>query len=214
MNFRWLMPGLLCTAWGALGIWDVVATSGRLPATATVVGVKPWCEMTSFETGILSKTTTTARIDCATADSFIAYHPDKQWVKGERYDGVVSVARAGQEPVKALMPLVKINGRAPRAGDVFDVLQNPVDPRDIERPGQRSFMVAGQFAFGALGLFLLFLGLRTRPKPAKVTVTPEMVAALTAAALTNSATGSAAPMPPRPIPPRASEPRRSFGRRA
>lgn len=213
MNIRWLMPGLLLTAWGALGVWDVVATSGRLPATATVTGVKAWCEMTSFETGILSKTTTTARIDCGTADAFIALHPGKQWVKGERYDGAVRVERDGQKPVMALMPLEKINGRAPRVGDVFDVLQDPANPSDVERPGQRSIQVAGQFVFGAVGLLLLFVGLRGRPRRPTPVADARVVMAAAAPAGPVSPV-QPRPIPPRPAPPRASEPRRSFGRRS
>jgi hypothetical protein len=162
MGLRAIVFGVMLVGVGAIGALAAWSTSGWAPAKATVLSIDISCEMKSTERGILTKTTTTATIDCDLVPAFKSLHSDKVWTTIEHFDAKLRVEREGVAPAVAPMALHRVNKRAPQIGDVLDVAQNPAKPEKIQPAGQSSQFSLISFGIMAVGLLLLWLGTRGR----------------------------------------------------
>ena len=186
---------------------------------AKVSSVALTCMMKATERGVLTKTTSTAEIDCDDVESFKRFYPDLSWTTTERFAAVLSI-RNGGTVTKATMDLQRVDGRAPHAGDVITVIQDPKRPTTVAKAGQSGMNFSISAVTGALGLLLLYLAFRKpKPKPldaATIALAHEIVAAAAAqqqgpVLATATAAGAAAYRPSNPDPIQPG--RRAFGRR-
>jgi hypothetical protein len=162
MGLRAVVFGVMLVGIGAVGGLGALSTSNWVPAKGTVLSIDTSCEMKSTERGILTKTTTTATIDCDLVPAFKSLHSDKVWTTIEHFDAKLRVERDGVAPVVAPMALHRVNKRAPQIGDVIDVAQNPAKPEKIQPAGQSGQFSLISVGILAAGLVLLWLGTRGR----------------------------------------------------
>lgn len=186
---------------------------------AKVASVTLSCMMKAVERGVMTKTTSTAEIDCDDVESFKRFYPDLNWTTTERFAAILTI-RNGSEFIKAPMDLKRADGRAPRVGDTLTVIQNPKKPTEVAVAGLSGTNYTISAGTGALGLLLLYLAFRKRtPKPLDdktIALAQQIVAAAAAQGRSAPAPAAASPAeaPYRPINPDPIQSgRRAFGRR-
>ena len=117
----------------------------------TVLSVDPKCEMKSEQYNVLTRTTSTATIDCQAVEAFKILHPDKEWTLRRTY--LTHLLIGGPQPVKTTM--VVYEEPAPKSGQVLKVIQDPKDSLRV-LPNDTSFKDFGLAAImGAISLLLL-----------------------------------------------------------
>jgi len=135
---------------GVIG-FDALSKLSWPKVRGTVLAVEPKCEMKSEQYNVLTRTTTTATIDCKAVDAFKILHPDKEWSLRRTY--LTHLLVGGAQPISTAM--VVYEEPAPRAGQVLNLIQDPNDAIRV-LPANTSIKDFGFAAImGAIGLLLL-----------------------------------------------------------
>lgn len=151
----------------------------------TVVSVDAKCEMKSEQYNVLTRTTSTATIDCQAVEAFKILHPEKEWTLRRTY--LTHLLIGGPQPVRTTM--VVYEEPAPMPGQVLKVIQDPKDSLRV-LPNDTSFKDFGLAStMGAISLLLmLWYAIRRRNRrppmgsPSGANVDPQMARAATTSA--------------------------------
>jgi hypothetical protein len=196
---RSVILGVALLAFGFFVGYDTLTKLGWAHVQATLVSAEPKCQMTSEQTGILTKTTSTATIDCQAVEAFKILHPEKDWTLKKSW--MLNLVVAGSRPVATSM--LVFDDLHLKPGDALSVIQDPTDSARVLRADQSGHgfaLAATMMVFGLLALLHRLLRRGRRPPTAPLqNGEPE-------------AKYAPPPHPPSAMPPTPGAPR-PFGRR-
>lgn len=162
---RILILALLLLGFGIFVGYDAFSKLSWARVPATLVSADPKCEMTAEERGILTKTTSTANIDCDAVERFKILHPEKDWKVARSW--LLQLVVAGPRPLATSMLVFDDLHLQP--GDALRVIQDPTDSARVLRADTSSqgFGLAAINGFFGL-LVLLYWLVRRGRRPPKV----------------------------------------------
>jgi hypothetical protein len=162
---RILILGLALLAFGFFVGYDTWTKLGWARVQATLVSAEPKCQMTSEQAGILTKTTSTATIDCQAVEAFKILHPEKDWTLKKTW--MLNLVVAGSRPVATSM--LVFDDLHLKPGDALRVIQDPTDSARVLRADQSGLgfaLAAIMLVFGVLALLQWLLRRGRRPPTA------------------------------------------------
>ena len=86
------------------------------------------CEMKSESFGVLTRTTSTATIDCALVDVFQNLHSDKTWTVTHKFIAHVLVNLASASPTGTIVPV----DHGTKPGAMIEVVQDPKSATHVQ----------------------------------------------------------------------------------
>jgi len=146
---RLIASGLILVLIGGFFAIDAGSKSGWAHVQARVISVDTKCDMSSTSYGVLTKTTSTATIDCKAVDLFENLHHEKTWTVATTHLAHVMVPDSGGTQIATTLPV----SRDLAPGSMITVLQSPDSAARVKSPeavGQGMIAALAMLGGGAL----------------------------------------------------------------